>query len=89
MVRVIMRQGNSAARSKAAARSRGTIRVVPSLSWKTMSGSNSLGVAAPGVAVQVPAASQQLIKKVLASLKDAGQVQLVGRGRGAVWRVIR
>jgi Fic family protein len=41
------------------------------------------------IAAQVPAASQQLIKKVLAALKKGGQVQVVGRGRGAFWRVVR
>lgn len=41
------------------------------------------------IAVQVPAASQQLIKKVLAALKREGQVEVVGRGRGAYWRVLR
>ena len=40
------------------------------------------------IAAQVPAASPQLIKKVLASLKRTGRVQLQGRGRGATWRVI-
>ena len=40
------------------------------------------------IATQIPAVSRQLVKKVLAALKDAGQVQLSGRGRGAVWRVI-
>ena len=41
------------------------------------------------IAAQVPAASQQLIKKVLATLKKDGQVQVIGRGRGAFWRMIR
>ncbi|MBU0641078.1 MAG: Fic family protein [Planctomycetes bacterium] len=41
------------------------------------------------IAVQVPAASQQLIKKVLATLKEDGQLKVVGRGRGAYWRVLR
>lgn len=41
------------------------------------------------VATQVPAASRQLIKKVLATLKKDGRVEVVGRGRGAFWRVIR
>jgi Fic family protein len=41
------------------------------------------------MAVQLPAASSQLIKKVLAGLKKAGQVRLVGRGRGARWDVTR
>lgn len=38
---------------------------------------------------QLPAASSQLIKKVLAEMKKAGQVRLVGRGRGARWEVTR
>jgi Fic family protein len=38
---------------------------------------------------QLPAASSQLIKKVLAEMKKAGQVRLVGRGRGARWEAIR
>jgi hypothetical protein len=33
------------------------------------------------------AANPQLIKKVLAEMKRAGQVRLVGRGRGARWDV--
>ncbi|MCP4591621.1 MAG: Fic family protein [bacterium] len=41
------------------------------------------------IAAQVPAVSQQLIKKVLATLKKDDRVQVVGRGRGAFWRVIR
>ena len=41
------------------------------------------------MAAQLPAASSQLIKKVLAEMKKAGQVRLVGRGRGARWEVIR
>jgi Fic family protein len=39
------------------------------------------------MAVQLPSASRQLIKKVLAELKNAGQVRLSGRGRGARWEV--
>jgi Fic family protein len=39
------------------------------------------------LAAQLPSASPQLIKKVLASLKRSGQAQLSGRGRGASWRV--
>jgi Fic family protein len=39
------------------------------------------------MAAQLPAASSQLIKKVLAEMKKAGQVRLVGRGRGARWDV--
>jgi len=34
---------------------------------------------------QVPSVSSQLIKKVLGRLKEAGEVRLVGRGRGARW----
>ena len=36
---------------------------------------------------QAPAASPQLIKKVLAGLKREGKIQLTGRGRGAYWEV--
>ena len=39
------------------------------------------------MAAQLPAVSSQLIKKVLAEMKKAGQVRLVGRGRGARWEV--
>ncbi len=38
---------------------------------------------------QLPAASPQLIKKVLSEMKQAGRVRLVGRGRGARWEVVR
>jgi Fic family protein len=41
------------------------------------------------IVAQVPTASPQLIKKTLATLKKDGQVQVVGRGRGAFWRVIQ
>lgn len=41
------------------------------------------------MAAQLPAASSQLIKKVLAEMKKAGQTRLVGRGRGARWEVVR
>jgi len=41
------------------------------------------------MAAQLPAASSQLIKKVLAEMKKAGQTRLAGRGRGARWEVIR
>jgi len=34
---------------------------------------------------QMPAVSVQLIKKVLSEMKRAGQVRLIGRGRGAYW----
>jgi Fic family protein len=37
---------------------------------------------------QLPAASSQLIKKILAEMKKAGQARLVGRGRGARWEVV-
>ena len=41
------------------------------------------------VAAVLPAASPQLIKKVLAEMKKTCKVRLVGRGRGAWWEVIR
>jgi Fic family protein len=41
------------------------------------------------MAAQLPAVSSQLIKKVLAEMKQAGKVRLVGRGRGARWGTIR
>lgn len=37
---------------------------------------------------QLPTASPQLIKKILAELKKQGKVHLVGRGRGARWEVV-
>ena len=37
------------------------------------------------LSAQLPAASSQLIKKVLAELKRAGKVRLTGKGRGARW----
>ncbi|MBI4777146.1 MAG: Fic family protein [Deltaproteobacteria bacterium] len=40
------------------------------------------------LAAQLPSASTQLIKKILAKLKKQGNVRLVGRGRGARWEVI-
>jgi len=40
------------------------------------------------LAAQLPAASPQLIKKVLAKLKNQGKIRLVGRGRGARWEII-
>jgi Fic family protein len=40
------------------------------------------------LAAQLPSASTQLIKKVLAELKKQGKIRLVGRGRGARWEVI-
>jgi len=36
---------------------------------------------------QAPAASPQLIKKVLAELKHEGKIRLTGRGRGASWEL--
>ncbi|MEO8372228.1 MAG: Fic family protein [Candidatus Solibacter sp.] len=39
------------------------------------------------IAQQAPAASPQLIKKVLADLKREGRLRLCGRGRGAFWEV--
>ena len=36
---------------------------------------------------QTPAASPQLIKKVLAELKREGKIRLTGRGRGAYWEL--
>jgi Fic family protein len=41
------------------------------------------------MSAQLPAASPQLIKKVLAELKQAHRVRLEGRGRGARWETIR
>jgi Fic family protein len=41
------------------------------------------------MAIQLPSASPQLIKKVLAEMKNAGRVRLTGRGRGARWEVAR
>jgi len=41
------------------------------------------------MAVQLPSASPQLIKKVLAEMKNAGQIILTGRGRGARWEVAK
>ena len=37
---------------------------------------------------QLPSASTQLIKKILAELKKQGKLRLVGRGRGARWEII-
>jgi len=36
----------------------------------------------------LPTLSRQLVKKVLAEMKSAGKVRVVGRGRGAVWENI-
>jgi hypothetical protein len=41
------------------------------------------------MAAQLPAASPQLIKKVLAEMKKAGRVRPISRGRGARWDVRR
>ena len=40
------------------------------------------------LSAQLPSASTQLIKKVLAELKKQGKIRLVGRGRGARWEII-
>lgn len=40
------------------------------------------------LSAQLPAASPQLIKKVLAGLKREGKLRLIGRGRGARWQVV-
>src|SRR5665648_387706 len=40
------------------------------------------------LAAQVPVASPQLIKKVLAGMKHQGTVRLLSRGRGARWEVV-
>jgi Fic family protein len=40
------------------------------------------------MSAQLPVASPQLIKKVLAELKKAGKVRLTGKGRGARWEVL-
>jgi len=40
------------------------------------------------LSAQLPSVSPQLIKKVLAELKNAGKVRLAGRGRGAGWEVV-
>jgi hypothetical protein len=40
------------------------------------------------LAGQLPSASTQLIKKILAELKDQGEIHLAGRGRGARWEII-
>lgn len=38
---------------------------------------------------QLPGVSPQYVKKMLAEMKKAGQVKLVGRGRGATWQLTR
>lgn len=40
------------------------------------------------LAAQLPSASTQLIKKILAELKKQGKIRLVGWGRGARWEII-
>ena len=40
------------------------------------------------VKAQVPSASTQLLKKVLATLKKEGHVKVIGHGRGARWEVM-
>jgi hypothetical protein len=42
-----------------------------------------------GILAMVPAASPQLVKKVLLSMKQEGAVRLTVRGRGALWEVTR
>ena len=37
---------------------------------------------------QLPAVSAQLVKKLLAAMKQAGEVRLAGRGRGALWEQV-
>jgi Fic family protein len=41
------------------------------------------------LSAQLPSVSPQLIKKVLAGLREAGKVRLEGRGRGARWSLVR
>ena len=41
------------------------------------------------IAARVPAASSQLIKKVLAQLKKDKYIKLSGHGRGAKWEIVR
>ena len=38
---------------------------------------------------QLPSVSEQLIRKVLGEMKKAGNLRLIGRGRGARWEVAR
>lgn len=40
------------------------------------------------LAAELPAVSPQLIKKILAELKERGKARLAGRGRGARWEVV-
>jgi Fic family protein len=39
------------------------------------------------LSAQLPSASPQLIKKILAELKKQGRIRLIGRGRGARWEI--
>jgi hypothetical protein len=41
------------------------------------------------IKAQVPSASPQLLKKVLAELKSRGRVKVTGYGRGAHWQLVR
>jgi len=41
------------------------------------------------ICAQFPAVSRQLVKQVLSKMKQDGEVKLTGRGRGALWQVIR
>jgi Fic family protein len=41
------------------------------------------------IAGQLPSVSEQLVKKVLAQMKKAGELGLIGRGRGARWEATR
>jgi len=40
------------------------------------------------LAAQLPSASTQLFKKILAELKKQDKIRLTGRGRGARWEII-
>jgi hypothetical protein len=37
---------------------------------------------------QLPSVSPQLIKKILAELKEQRKIRLAGRGRGARWEIV-
>lgn len=41
------------------------------------------------VAGHIPTASRQLIKKVMAQMKTEGLIKVSGKGRGAVWEVVK
>ena len=41
------------------------------------------------IAGQLPSVSEQLIKKVMGEMKKAGELRLIGRGRGARWEAPR